>query len=133
MNWGQRLRTLGGRVGPWQEILLYVVLLLVCGLAFSRNQPDPDFWGHVKYGQDMLAEGLPRTTTYSYTVADYPWVNHEILSELLLALGLETVGTAGLLGIKCLLGVTLVGLIMVRAARGGLRLWAWLSSPCSWP
>ncbi len=49
-----------------QELSLFAILLLACGLALSRNQPDPDFWGHVLYGQDILANGLTETTTYSY-------------------------------------------------------------------
>jgi hypothetical protein len=106
--------------GNWQETAVFVVLLLVAGVALSRNQPDPDFWGHVRYGQDMLAGGLPRTTTYSYLVGnDYPWVNHEIISELLLAAGIATIGPTGLLGVKCWLGVALVGALVLRAARRG--------------
>ncbi|MFV1965817.1 MAG: hypothetical protein ACC628_10370 [Pirellulaceae bacterium] len=104
----------------WHEFGLYVVLLLVCALTLSKNQPDPDFWGHVRYGRDMLASGLPDTITYSYTSETHPWINHEILSELLLALGVDTLGAAGVLAIKCLLGMAVVGAMMVRAARRGV-------------
>jgi len=101
----------------WPEIGLFVVLLLVAALTLSKNQPDPDFWGHVQYGRDVLATGLPRTITYSYSTLDHPWINHEILSELLMALGVNTLGAAGVLGLKCLAGLALVGAIMVRAER----------------
>ena len=48
-----------------------------------------------------------------------PWINHEILSEVLLAFGVDTLGSTGLLGIKCLLGVGLIGAIIATAARRG--------------
>lgn len=113
-----------GRMGRWQEFLFLLAVLLACGLALSKNHPDPDLWGHVQYGRDMLAGGLPRTTTYSYTTQDYPWINHEILSELLLAKGFDCLGPAGMLGLKCLLGVALIGTIVIRGARRGISLTA---------
>jgi hypothetical protein len=101
----------------WREFGLYMVMILVCALTLSKNQPDPDFWGHVQYGRDMWSEGLPRTITYSYTSEHHPWVNHEILSELLMSLGVDTLGAPGVLSIKCLLGIAVMGVIMARASR----------------
>ena len=81
---------------------------------------DPDLWGHVQYGRDALAHGLPATTTYSYVAEGYPWINHEILAEYALAIVADSLGGPGLLMIKCLLGVAVIGAIFWRAhsARG---------------
>jgi len=101
---------------------MLLATLLTCAVALSPNSADPDLWGHVQYGRDALAEGLPATTSYSYTAEDYRWINHENLAELLLAAGIDTIGPIGMLIAKCLLGVGLVSLIMLHAVRRGAAL-----------
>ncbi|RCS46058.1 hypothetical protein DTL42_16345 [Bremerella cremea] len=81
--------------------------LLAVAIAVSPNGADPDLWGHVQYGRDALRDGLARTTTYSYTAEGYRWINHENLSELALAIGVDTIGPTGLLVLKTLLGLLL--------------------------
>ena len=72
-----------------------VVALLVCGVA-----GDPDFWGHLRFGLDILAQRqLTAVDPYSFT-QDVPWVNHEWLSELLMAAAFQTAGLAGMLLLK---------------------------------
>lgn len=97
-------------------------LLLACAIALSPNVADADLWGHVWYGRDALRHGLPATTTYSFTAQGFSWVNHENLFEVAAALGADTLGPVGLLVVKTLLGVGVVGLILLRAraARVGL-------------
>ncbi|PQO30857.1 hypothetical protein C5Y97_20940 [Blastopirellula marina] len=89
-------------------------ILLAAAMALTPNVADPDLWGHVQYGADVLREGLPATTTYSYTAEGYRWINHENLSEIALALGAETIGPVGLLWAKCLLGLAIVGVMLWR-------------------
>jgi hypothetical protein len=96
--------------------------LLACAVALSPNRADPDLWGHVQYGLDVFRDGLPATSTYSFTAVDYPWINHENLSELALAISAATVGPSGMLGLKCLLGLVLIGLIVSHADRQGVGL-----------
>lgn len=81
--------------------------MLAVAIAVSPNGADPDLWGHVQYGRDALRDGLARTTTYSYTAEGYRWINHENLSELALAFGVDTIGPTGLLILKTLLGLLL--------------------------
>ncbi|GAA4435619.1 hypothetical protein [Bremerella cremea] len=78
---------------------------MAVAIAVSPNGADPDLWGHVQYGRDALQEGLARTTTYSYTANGYRWINHENLSELALAIGIDAIGPNGLLLVKLLLGL----------------------------
>jgi hypothetical protein len=68
---------------------------------FSINEADNDLWGHVFFGRSILALGaIPRADPYSYTVAGQPWMNHEWLSQVVLAATYEWTGSAGLLLLK---------------------------------
>ncbi len=74
-------------------------VLLALSLA-SVTQADPDLWGHVRFGLDMLQSGrLPSTDPYSFT-QDIPWINHEWLSELQMGLAWALGGTLGLTALK---------------------------------
>lgn len=74
---------------------LFAVVVLV--LAWQARA-DPDLWGHVRFGQDILSAGaIPREPSYSFT-ADQPWVNHEWLAEAIMALAYRA-GTPGLLAL----------------------------------
>jgi hypothetical protein len=106
----------------WIDRGVLVAVVLACGVALSLNVADPDLWGHVQYGRDALAHGVSATTTYSYIAEGYPWINHEIFAEYLLAIGADWLGGVGMLIVKCLLGLAIVGTIMARAWRGGATL-----------
>ena len=63
-----------------------------CGVAaflvflVTRTWADPDLWGHLQFGRDILQSwALATTDPYSFT-SDKPWVNHEWLSEVLMYL-----------------------------------------------
>jgi len=99
--------------GKWFERALLLAIVLASAVAISPNPADPDLWGHVQYGRDLLADGkVPATTTYSFTAEGYRWINHENLSEVLFAVGADTFGPIGLLIVKCLLGLGLAVLIL---------------------
>ncbi|MCU0879108.1 MAG: hypothetical protein MUF06_15090, partial [Pirellulaceae bacterium] len=106
----------------WLDRGIVVAVVLACGVALSINIVDPDLWGHVQYGRDALAYGLPTTTTYSYLAEGYPWINHEILAEYALAIGNDWFGGAGLLAFKCVLGMALVSWMLHRAFQQGVSL-----------
>ncbi len=100
------------------SLLLLAVLSLACATPLALNLADPDLWGHVLYGREWIADGeLPRTATHTYTADGYRWINHENLAELALAHGFENLGIRGMLIAKCLLGLTLLGLIANSAFR----------------
>lgn len=96
-----------------------IATLATCAVALSASMADPDLWGHVQYGRDALRDGLPVTTTHSYTAINYPWINHENLAELLLALGADHLGPVGMLVGKCLLGIGVMLLILWNGKRQG--------------
>src|SRR6266436_4372478 len=104
-------------LATWLDRGIFLAVLLAAGVALSLNVADPDLWGHVRYGRDALAHSLPATTTYSYVANGYPWINHEIIAELGLAIVADWFGGPGMLIVKCLLGVAVVGTMLWRARR----------------
>ena len=89
------------------------LMVLAVGLFLSaRSVADPDLWGHVRYGQDMLSSGqCVMADHYSYLSAGVPWINHEWLSEVTFAAVFNTLGPPGLLGLKALILLALLGLL----------------------
>ena len=83
------------------------VLLAATLVLISGTTGDPDLWGHVRFGQDLVAAGTVRVPdTYSFTT-DRPWINHEWLSEAAMAIAYDRLGPAGvnLLRMTIVLGV----------------------------
>ena len=115
-----------GRFERWTERGLLLVVVLASLLAMSPSVADPDLWGHVQYGRDVLAEGrLAETTTYSFTANGYRWINHENLAELSMAWIVDHWGPAGLLWGKLLLAAIVIGTILVFNLRQGT---GWIAS-----
>jgi hypothetical protein len=87
-------------------------------LRFSENTADNDLWGHVLYGQRVLALGrLEHTEVLSWTAAGQPWINHEVLAEIFLGLVHRLAGGTGLwLAMLALAAVTVA--IALRAGGG---------------
>ena len=104
----------------WLDYLLHIAVLAACAMAMSNNLAEPDLWGHVQYGRDAMRSGLSRTATYTYTAEGTPWINHEVLSEYLLAVGVDTIGVSGLLIAKCGLGLLVMSLVLSCGLRKGL-------------
>jgi hypothetical protein len=94
----------------WRTFL-HSLLLLLAVYLLAGTTADHDLWGHVRFGQDMLAARTVQVPdTYSFA-SDKPWVNHEWLSELLMAASFNEFGVSGLVllrlaivaGVICLL------------------------------
>ena len=115
-------RTERGTIGSstsWFERGVLIALVLGAVVGISPSTADPDLWGHVQYGRDLLRYGLPATTTYSYVAEGFPWINHEIVSEVLTAIVADTLGPHGLLWGKAALGGLLICFVMSHAAKRG--------------
>ncbi|WP_092055341.1 hypothetical protein [Planctomicrobium piriforme] len=101
--------------------LFAVAVLLTCGLIMAMNQADPDLWGHVQYGRELLQNGvLPRTTTWSFAEKEFVWINHEILAEVALAWTEDHLGVWGLTLGKYAISLLVVGLVYWQARRHGV-------------
>jgi hypothetical protein len=79
-------------------------------VAVCRTWGDPDLWGHVRFGGDILSGGMSRQDTYSFT-SDIPWVNHEWLAEVVMHASWAIAGNTGLVGLKLAIVICLVGLV----------------------
>ena len=73
------------------------LVLFAIAIADARQLTDPDLWGHVLWGRELLAHGsLPSGNPYSYSAPGYPWLRHEWLSEVLMAAMFDQFGPLGL-------------------------------------
>lgn len=104
------------------------MFLLLSSVAyfFSINEADNDLWGHVLFGQQILARGMVgKVDTYSYTVAGQPWMNHEWLSQAILGAVFEWAGSPGLLVLKFVVATLTFLLLfsMIRRRSGAPFIW----------
>ena len=75
-------------------------VLTLAFAAATYARADFDLWGHLRFGLDTLESwSLPAADPYSFT-QDTPWINHEWLSELQMALAWRLGGTTGLALLK---------------------------------
>jgi hypothetical protein len=105
------------------------LVLALAVFQFSENTADPDLWGHIVFGQEMLHTGhVTRTEHYSWTARGQPWINHECLAELALGGAHALLGGSGILLLKVVVGL-LTFLLCLRMGRGGL---AWPARLVTW-
>jgi hypothetical protein len=94
--------------------VLHTILLGALAIALCRSTADPDLWGHVRFGQDMLTSGAVRVPdVYSFT-SDRPWVNHEWAAEILMALSFNAAGPIGLNGLRLVVVSVVLALVWRR-------------------
>jgi hypothetical protein len=97
---------------------------MVAGLIVTVA--DPDLWGHVRFGLDILQHGIQRSglDPYAFT-ADRPFVYHEWLGGTIMAVAFRLGGAPGLQLLKAALVAAVFGLVWlhVRRARDDWR-WA---------
>ena len=68
-----------------KQRIIDVILLVVGTLLFFSPPSDPDFGWHYKYGEHFFTYGkLLTENIFSYTYADYSWVNSYWLFEIIL-------------------------------------------------
>ena len=80
--------------------LLRVALWCVLLGAVTYTSTDPDLWGNVRFGLDILRDGhIPHADAYSFTT-DRVWVNHEWLAEVFIGNAFRAGGTVGLILLK---------------------------------
>ena len=76
------------------------VIQFVIFAVLSLTAADADLWGHLTFGTDVLTSGhIVQADRYSFT-SDQPWINHEWLAELAMAIAWSTAGTIGLVALK---------------------------------
>jgi len=104
-----------------QTALLVFVWVLAL-YQFSETTVDPDLWGHVVFGQQMLkARAVERVEIYSWTVNGRPFINHEYGADLILGAAHSLLGGSGPLLLKVAIGLLTFGL----ALRLGMTSLSW--------
>ena len=97
---------------------LHALLLLGILFMISGTTGDPDLWGHVRFGRDIIAErAIDLPDIYSFT-ANRPWINHEWLAEVLMAGAFNLLGPLGLNALR----VVLIAAVLVLVWRATARL-----------
>ena len=85
---------------PWNAWAISLALSMIAAALALVTRADADLWGHLRFGLDLLRDRyLSYYDPYSFT-QDKPWVSHEWLSELQMALAYTAGGTTGLLILK---------------------------------
>jgi hypothetical protein len=69
----------------WPTWATFVVVFLIF-LWVALGGIDPDFGWHLRAGQYFVAHGIPATDVFTFTATDFPWVDHEWLSDILVYL-----------------------------------------------
>ena len=77
---------------------LFVAIFLLSLFAMAvRETLDPDMWWHLRTGQAILSDGIPKQDIFSFTVPENEWIAHEWLSEVVMWLGYRVAGLSGLM------------------------------------
>ncbi len=117
----QQLRPSRSGVDAWTWFAIVVGGLFWAGVA--RSLGDPDVWWHVRTGQLILDDGVPRTEPWAFTALGRPWVPTAWLSDVLFAATQDLAGWRGLILLKVALSAAmLVGLgrLVFRSAQSRL-------------
>lgn len=88
----------------------FIVFVFFVFLIKALVQLDPDFGWHVRLGEIISQNGIPSFDPFSYTMASYPFVDHEWFTNLLLFYLHNALGQLGLaiLFTALLLMITLI-------------------------
>ena len=101
-------------------IFIRSAILAVLMAAVAYTWADPDLWGHVLFGRDIVTNGLiPQHDPYSFT-SDQPWVNHEWLSEVFMFVAYGALDTAGLVVLKLVVVGSLLTVVYLSLRRHAL-------------
>ncbi len=111
------------------KISFCALVIMLAVFQFSENTADPDLWGHIVYGQQMLhSHAIPKADIYSWTALGQPWVNHEVLAEISLGAAHAWLGGSGVLLLKMVTGILTFALCL----RLGIANLAWPERYIAW-
>jgi hypothetical protein len=93
-------------VDAWVWFAAVVGAIFWAGVA--RSLGDPDIWWHVRTGQLILDDGVPRTEPWAFTAIGRPWVPTAWLSDVLLAMIHDWIGWRGIIALTVALSAVLL-------------------------
>jgi hypothetical protein len=102
------------------RVFLRVACAAVLIAVLTHTRADPDLFGHVRFGHDVVAaRSAHLVDRYSFT-SDRPWINHEWLSEVVIYGAYDAAGAIGLIALKLSLLTLMLGAVAMAIRRGGL-------------
>lgn len=107
-----------------------ICILCLAVFQFSENTVDPDLWGHLYYGTQLVQTGVPTTVDVnSWTASGLPSFDHEYLGEAVFGAIYLVLGGPGILLFKILVGLLTFWLAISIARKSmeaatGLIAWA---------
>ncbi len=100
-------------------ICMFVIVLLILGFS-ARHLVEPDFWWHLRNGQQIVQyHSIPRTDTYTFGAAGSPWLDHEWISEVLFFAGFKAWALRGILAVYFGLLVLIYACVFYLACAAG--------------
>lgn len=81
------------------------ILLTIVFTILGYITLDPDFGWHLRMGQLILTSGIPQTDPFSYTMPNFPFIDHEWLTNVILFKFYTIIGKVGLSFIFAVLAV----------------------------
>ena len=109
-------RTLGKAADAPRQLRFHIwaAWLAFAAITLCASRTDPDIWGHVRFGLDLLhTYKLPAVDPYSFT-QDRDWINHEWLSEAAMAGAYDLAGTPGLILLKVAVLCSALSVLILR-------------------
>jgi hypothetical protein len=85
------------------------LFILLCANAFLTI--DPDFGWHLQMGNLILHKGIPQTDPFTYTMPSYPFVDHEWLTDVFIALAYPILHLQGVSLLFVLFVCSAIGLL----------------------
>jgi hypothetical protein len=104
-----------------------MALVVAIIAVWHKRQADPDLWGNLRYGRFFAEHGIADfTDPFAYTSTGLDWLAHEWLAQWLLWQAYALGGSAGLIGVKCVLGGAALWFLSrtVRLGSDDPRIWA---------
>jgi len=98
--------------------LLFLIFCLTFVVFWIRGGIilDPDFGWHLRMGQLIITSGIPKTDPFSYTMSSFPFVDHEWLTNVIIARLYPLLGGIGLAGIYALFAFSALLLALERSS-----------------
>jgi len=86
--------------------------------CLTNNVSDPDLWGHIRFGSDIIERGeIPRSDSYSYTAYGKPWINHEWFAEVIFACLFRRLWSNGIIALR-LISLIILGVLIRHLQKG---------------
>lgn len=89
-----------------RRVFTAIVWLLAAANLYHLRVADPDLWWYLRCGEDILNTGqIQQTDSYSFTAAGLSYINHEWLTQVILAWLFRWGGPEALTWMKLVLGL----------------------------